>query len=91
MTEHELSNKWFTKFKIHTNTEKDNIQQAVMGSIYSFKNSKVEKRIGEIRLELEKHGNEITEDVLNDLLSEQIALEKVKVALSDKLGRIILR
>ena len=91
MTEYELSNKWLTKFKIHTNTEKDNIQQAVIGSIYSFKNSKVEKRIGEIRLELEKHGNEITEDVLNDLLSEQIALEKVKVALSDKLGRIILR
>ena len=91
MTEYELSPKWVTKFKIHTNTEKDNIQQAVMGSIYSFKNSKVEKRIGEIRSELEKQGKEINEDVLNDLLSEQIALEKVKVALSDKLGRIILR
>ena len=91
MTEYELSPKWVTKFKIHTNTEKDNIQQEVMGSIYSFKNSKVEKRIGEIRSELEKQGKEINEDVLNDLLSEQIALEKVKVALSDKLGRIILR
>lgn len=91
MNEHELSVNWITKFKIHTNTEKDKLKQAVMGSIYTFKNSKIENRIKAIRLKLESLGNDITSEQLDDLLSEQVLLEQVKILISNKLGRVILR
>ena len=52
--------------------------------------SKVQKRIKEIQSELGKHGPDIANEDLMDLLSEQVALEQIKKAISLQLGRIII-
>lgn len=91
MNEIEISHNWVTKHNIHTNSERDNLRKAVMGSIYAFKVSKVEKRIGEIRASLTMSADELTDELLMDLLSEQVALENVKRIISQKLGRIVVR
>lgn len=88
---HELSNNWIAKYNIYTLTEKDKIQHATISSIYAFKASKVEKRIREIQKSLMERENEIEEEELMDLLSEQVALEQVRRYISEKLGRIVLR
>lgn len=91
MNQHEISHNWITKHKIFTNTEKDKINQAVMGSIYAFKSAKVEKRIREIQSILKDKENNISDEELMDLLAEQVSLEQVKILISKKLGRIIIR
>ena len=91
MNQHEISHHWITKHKIFTNTEKDKINQACMGSIYSFKLAKVEKRIREIQKVLIEKEAELSNEELMDLLSEQVSLEQVKIIISEKLGRIVIR
>lgn len=91
MNQHEISHNWMTKHNIATNTEKDKINQATMGSIYAFKSAKVEKRIRKIQQTIGKKEEELSHEELMDLLSEQVSLEQVKVLLSEKLGRIIIR
>ena len=91
MQQHELSPNWISKHNIYTKTEKDNASQAVMGAIYSFKASKVEKRIGEIRDRLSDQQNPIDDEEMMNLLAEQVTLEQIKKALSAKLGRIVIR
>ncbi|MDC3252772.1 DNA primase [Crocinitomicaceae bacterium] len=90
MNDHELSNNWITKYNIHTSSEKDKLNHAVMSSIYGFKVSKVERRINRIRETLSQKDQELSDDELMDLLSEQVALEKVKKIISEKMGRIII-
>ena len=92
--EHELSPQWLSKHQIETNTELDKLNQAIMGAIYSFKAGKIKKRILEISkelMEIDKNINnpDFDEEKFTDLLSEQIALTKVDIRLSEKLGRII--
>ena len=92
--EHELSPQWLSKHQIETNTELDKLNQAIMGAIYSFKAGKIKKRILEISKELVEIDKNINnpyfdEEKFTDLLSEQIALTKVDIMLSEKLGRII--
>ncbi len=91
MNQHELSHNWVTKHNIYTSSEKDKLQQAVMGSIYAFKSSKVEKRIGEIQTVLKNKAGDISDEELMDLLAEQVSLEQVKRMISEKLGRIVIR
>lgn len=88
---HELSVNWYAKYGISTNSEKDKIRQTTYSSIYAFKSNRVEKRIAEIQLVLQEKGTEISEEELNDLLSEQVLLERIKRIVSEKLGRIVLR
>ncbi len=92
--EHELSPQWLSKHQIETNTELDKLNVAIMGAIYSFKAGKIKKRILEISKELVEIDKNINnpyfdEEKFTDLLSEQIALTKVDIMLSEKLGRII--
>ena len=89
LNDQELSDNWITKYNIHTNSEKDKLNHAVMSSIYAFKVSKVQKRITELREALVEREQEMSDDELMDLLAEQVALEKVKQVISEKLGRII--
>ena len=91
MNQHELSHNWVTKHSIYTSSEKDKLTQAVMGSIYAFKSSKVEKRIRDIQLVLSQKAEELSDEELMDLLSEQVSLEQVKRMISEKLGRIVIR
>jgi DNA primase len=90
MNDHELSANWITKYNIHTSSEKDKLKHAVMSSIFGFKVSKVEKRINELREILSQKAQELSDDELMEILSEQVALEKVKKVISEKMGRIII-
>lgn len=91
MAQHEISRNWEIKHNIYTHTEQDNLHQAVMGSVYGFKISKVERRIREIQQIMTEKGENLSNDDLIDLLSEQVMLEQVKRAISEKLGRIVIR
>ena len=86
----ELSAQWLNKYNIVTRSESDRLQELVLNTIYSFKAAKIEERITEIRKQLE-NASELEESELMGLLAEQMAFERIKIVLSDKLGRIILR
>lgn len=90
MNQHELSPNWITRHNIYTQSEKDKLQQAVMGSIFAFKAAKVEKRIGKIRMELETGGEEMPDELVMDLIAEQVTLEQIKRLIAEKLGRIVI-
>jgi hypothetical protein len=89
-SDHELSAHWINKYNIHTRSESDKLNEAVMNAIYSFKAAKIEQRIDEIRVKLSAEV-ELEFNDMQDLIAEQILLEKIKLAFSEKLGRIILR
>jgi hypothetical protein len=61
-----------------------------MNAIYSFKAAKIEQSIDAIRAKLSAEEAPDDEEI-SDLVAEQILLEKIKLAFSAKLGRIILR
>jgi DNA primase len=85
----ELSHNWIHQHSIFTKSESDNLYQTVMNAIYNFKYHKVEERLNEIKNSLKVEG--ISDEEILLVLSEQMALEKVKKVLSEKLGRIILK
>jgi DNA primase len=89
-SDHELSAHWINKYKIHTRSESDKLNDAVMNAIYSFKAAKIEQSIDAIRAKLSAEEAPDDEEI-SDLVAEQILLEKIKLAFSAKLGRIILR
>ena len=91
MKNHELSANWFAKYRIYTNSEKDKVKQASMSAIYSFKASKIENRIKKIQKVLIEKGNNIEEEERRDLQTQQVLLERIKSAINEKLGRIVLR
>jgi hypothetical protein len=88
---YELSQNWLNKYKIDTNTELDKLKNAVLHGIYVFKSDKLQQRIDEIRIELAEVAEMDNFKKVEDLLIEQINLEKVKSAFSEQLGRIVLR
>jgi len=87
MNQHELSDNWILKHKIHTKTEEDKLFAAVMGSIYSFKTSKVEKQIHIIRSKMAAAIQNDDETELMDLMSQQVTLEQIKQIIAKKMGR----
>ncbi len=88
---YELSQNWLNKYNIDTNTELDKLKSAVLHGIYAFKTDKLQQRIDEIRTELAEVAEMDDFKKVEDLLVEQITLEKVKSAFSAQLGRIVLR
>lgn len=86
--EHELSHRWMQDFNISTLCESDRLEQAVMRAVYGFKAAKLEERINLIRKQLEE---EISDEKMMDLLSEQIIYEQAKKTITGFLGRTILR
>jgi energy-converting hydrogenase A subunit M len=60
-----------------------------MNGIYNFKYHKVEERLIEIKKSFKTI--ELSDEDVLLALSEQMALEKVKKVISEKLGRIILK
>lgn len=82
----QLSPNWEVKHKILTPSEKDKINVAAPKSTYTFKLSKVMKRITEIQKELPAPGQE--DEHTMDLLAEQANLERVKIFISNRLDRV---
>lgn len=88
---YELSHNWLKIHQIDTNTELDKLKRAVIDGIYAFKSERIQQRIAEIRDELVEVAEMDDHQKVEDLLIEQITLEKIKVAISAELGRIVLR
>lgn len=87
---YELSRKWLADFRIETSEEIHKLPQAVKESLYAFKKAKIMSRIEEIREQLKSEGNELSDEKVNELLKEQMQLEKIKGSFAQQLGRIII-
>lgn len=87
--EHELSPQWLLKYNVETNGEIDKLKTLVINSIYGYKKKYVLGRIKEITAELQELGENITDEQFQDLLSEQVVLERVKMSLMSKLNQTI--
>ena len=85
----ELSPNWESKYRITTKHEEHDIYPTVLYAIYNFKYHKICDHIEGLRNKIQDES--IEEAILMELLSEQMAYERVKIAFSEKLGRIILK
>lgn len=85
---YQLSSSWKEKFYISTNLEEDKLMPNVIKALYSFKKAKVLSEIDQIRDKLK--GSQVPDEELQTLMKRQIELDKVKIALANELGRIIL-
>lgn len=86
---HELSPQWLSKYQVDTNTEVDKLKAAVMGSVYAFKQAYISNRIADIRIKMADI-DPTEHEKMTDLLMEQLLLERVKMAISQKIGRTIM-
>lgn len=91
-TKYELSGNWQTK-NVRINSEVDKLDRAVLESIYSYKSAFVRQQIADIQAKInalnDDQDPESIEEILS-LLKQQKELDKVKLVLSDKLGRTII-
>jgi DNA primase len=87
---YELSRKWLMDFRIETNEEIHKLAQAVKESLYAFKKAKIMWRIDEIREKLKPSSEPLSDDKVNELLKEQVQLERIKGSFALQLGRIII-
>ena len=89
---YEISANWST-LKVRINTEIDNLDRAVLETIYAFKQAVVITRIKAIQSEINRLNEVDTQeniDQIMDLMIEHSKLDKVKLLLLDKLGRTII-
>ncbi len=86
----EVSIAWFTKHKIDVRADVDQLHEAVLRCVYAFKLRKILNRIKTLESKISQQETSLSEDELTNVLLEKIALDKVKIKLSNKLGRIIL-
>lgn len=87
---HELSSNWLKLRNIETNYEIDKLKAAVFSSILAFKSDKIQQRIDDIRKRISQLSEEEF-DKIEELLIDQINLERAKMRFAEQLGRIILR
>jgi DNA primase len=88
--QYELSPQWLLKYSVDTNREIDKLKSTVMNAIYAFKKLRVMQRIAQIQKELNELAGDITQEQFQDLLSEQIVLERVKMSIAGKLNQTII-
>ncbi|MBX7094797.1 MAG: DNA primase [Flavobacteriales bacterium] len=88
VTPYSLSAKWRDKHMIFTKLEEEKLSYMVKNAVYSYKLKKVMQFIQNIQKKLK---NDITEEEVNQLLEDQMALFEVKKKLSEELGRVIIR
>jgi DNA primase len=86
---HEISPNWLEQ-NVRINKEVDKLTQAVMGCLYSYKNTKIILEMKKIQEEIERLDQENQFEEIMVLLAKQKLLEQVKVQFAAKLGRIII-
>ncbi len=87
---HEISTNWLTQ-KVRITREVDKLEQAVMSSVYAFKNKRVKDRNEEIQTRLDYLFTNMDSESYDEqisLLAEKRKLDELKRLLSEKLGRI---
>ncbi len=85
---YQISHNWLGKHNIYTKTEADNLYETVVQAIYHFKYFNTDRKLEKLRKEI--HNEMPMEDMLL-LLGEISIHERIKKALSEKIGRVILR
>jgi hypothetical protein len=85
---YQISHNWLGKHNIYTKTEADNLYETVVQAIYHFKYFNTDRKLEKLRKEI--HNEMPIEDMLL-LLGEISIHERIKKALSEKIGRVILR
>lgn len=88
---YEISANWFEQKKIKTPREVDKLEQAVLSSVYAFKNKHVKDRNEEIQTRLDYIFTNMDAESYDEqmsLLDEKRKLDELKRILSNKLGRI---
>lgn len=86
-SEHSLSQEWESRYKIDVRTELDKLKTTVYESIYTFKLVKIAQKINDIQTELSSE--ELPFERIEELLVNQVVLEKIKLTLAAKLGRVM--
>lgn len=86
---YELSHKWLTKYNVDTKTEVDKLRTLVMNAVYNLKKQLILEQIKSVQTSLNEKGNELSAEEQRDILSELIVLERIKMALSQKLNQTI--
>lgn len=86
--EHNLSNNWYIKHKIDTKSEEDKLEQAAMGTVYSYKLMIIERERARISRRLKELGEKGDGDEVIALLNEQIKYNKAKQVIHNELGRV---
>ena len=87
---YELSQNWLLAHKIDTNAEIHKLAQAVRETLYAFKNAKIQARLLDIQEALNPKNEAFKAEEMEELLKEQIALQKIKSSFAKQLGRIIV-
>lgn len=87
---HEISPNWLRMHAIETRTEVENLFRGVMNAIYDFKLFHIQSRMQEIVQEIAQLDVDENYSSLENLLSEKVLLEQVKMKLSKELQRTIL-
>lgn len=88
---HSISANWLTQKKIRTTREVDKLEQAVMSSIYAFKDKRIKVRNEEIETRLGSlYSNKDVDSIeeQRSLIKEKIKLDELNRLLSNKLGRM---
>jgi DNA primase len=86
-----LSGNWVTKHHIHTSSEEDKLERAVMGAVYDFKLMAIERDLAALRRRLKDIDHNESFEEVGKLMQEQIRMEKARKLINNELGRIIVR
>jgi DNA primase len=86
----ELSYRLWEKFKVNIPSEVDQLDRAAIDVIYSYKSSKMKSEIEKIQEQILTMDYTDNIDEILILMAQQMKFEKVKLAMSEKLGRTII-
>lgn len=78
----------WTEKEIIVHHEKDKLKKAVLSSLYSFKARKVDLMIKDLQNKL--GAKDLSDEEMLRLLKKKSSLDKVRVTIGDKLGRVIM-
>jgi DNA primase len=90
---HELSPNWWAQQKVHVNSELDNLDRAVIESIFSLKHARVIRQIEEVQKDIQVLNDKTDPESENEmmmLLARQRELDRTRLLFAEKLGRTIV-
>lgn len=88
---YELSENWELVARIEVITETQNLKDAIVHSVLSFKAKKIEQLIAESQLEIKKCEEEERYEEITGLLQKQKDLKTISKDINKQLGRIVTR
>lgn len=84
---HEISPNWLAKQRMYTPTERDKINQLALEEIYLLKLLHIEQRLDQLQERIAQEPD--SDEEINDILSEKIVLDRVRITLAQALNRVM--